>query len=72
MLSGVSVMGQAKKCKELEDRLRNSGVYEKFSASRENSGSVDISEELTKLAELHNQGAISQVEFKRAKSKLLG
>jgi hypothetical protein len=28
MLSGVTVMGQAKKCQELEDRLRSNGILE--------------------------------------------
>ena len=77
MLTGVSIMGQAKKCQELEDRLRTHGIREKFSTS----GTVSLTtssivpsltEELAKLVEMRTSGALSDEEFAAAKARLLG
>ena len=75
MLSGLTVMGQAKKCQELEDRLRWNGIKEKFiSASDEaTQGSKidDIPGQIEKLASLRDRKIISQDEFDAKKKDLL-
>src|ERR1035437_442041 len=74
MLSGVTVMGQAKKCNELEDRLRNFRVRDQFVASTPDAPSAGsgLSEELTKLASLKASGVLTEEEFVSAKARLLG
>jgi hypothetical protein len=74
MLSGVTVMGQAKKCNEFEDRLRSFRVREQFVA-----GALivappvgGLSEELAKLAALNVEGVLTEEEFVSAKARLLG
>lgn len=74
MLTGVTVMGQAKKCAEFEDRLRNLSVREQFLSSPEKSQSTsagNIADELGKLANLKEQGLLSEEEFISAKARLL-
>ena len=70
MLTGVTVMGQAKKCKELEDRLNTNGIRQKFSASQPIQ-SYDVVEQLNKLSELHAKGSLTDEEFKDAKERIL-
>ena len=74
MLSGVTVMGQAKKCNELDDRLRNFHVREQFVASTRVAAStgVSLSEELNRLASLKASGVLTEEEFVSAKARLLG
>ena len=76
MLSGVTVMGQAKKCQELEDRLRNLGVRNKFKSSDDSSvpspsGDRDPMEQLKKLGELRDAGLLTPEEFESKKAQLL-
>jgi hypothetical protein len=74
MLSGVTVMGQAKKCNEFEDRLRNFRVREQFAASTPAAASTGsgLSEELNRLASLKATGVLTEDEFVLAKARLLG
>lgn len=74
MLSGVTVMGQAKKCAEFEDRLRNFHIREQFSsslASAPPASTGNLADELGKLASLREQGLLSEEEFISAKARLL-
>lgn len=75
MLSGITVMGQAKKCQEFEDRLRTHHIREKFcsvqdEAAQEKPGE-DIPAQIEKLAALRDKGIISQQEFDTKKADLL-
>ena len=74
MLSGVTVMGQAKKCNEFEDRLRNFRIREQFVANTPvvDSSSGSLSDELKKLASLKADGVLTEEEFAAAKARLLG
>jgi len=74
MLSGVTVMGQAKKCNELEDRLRSFRVREQFAtiAVPASASAGGLSEELSKLAGLKADGFLTEDEFISAKARLLG
>ena len=73
MLTGVTVMGQAGKCRELEDRLRNLGVREKFAKVLSVTESVtDIPDQIAKLAALRDQSVLSAEEFEAKKTELLG
>jgi hypothetical protein len=75
MLSGVSVMGQAKKCLEFEDRLRVYHIREKFVAESNkasaNKTAIDIPSQIEKLSALRDKGIISQQEFDAKKTDLL-
>lgn len=74
MLSGFTVMGQATKCNEFEDRLRNFRVREQFvtSALAPTLLGEGISAELARLASLKADGILTEVEFAAAKARLLG
>jgi len=67
MLSGVTVMGHAKKCNELEDRLRNYQVREQFvEVERPLTPTAGgLSDELSKLAALNADGVLTDTEFLR-------
>lgn len=69
----MTVMTQARKCRELEDRLRNLGVRSQFAglgATAEQS-SVDIPSQIAQLAQLRDQGILSDSEFDAKKAQLL-
>ncbi|WP_279582871.1 SHOCT domain-containing protein [Fodinicola feengrottensis] len=72
MLTGMTVMGQAKKCRELEDRLRVHGIRAKFRAKAAPSGGGDIAGQIAQLAALRDQGVLTQQEFDAKKTELLG
>jgi hypothetical protein len=82
MLSGVTVMGQAKKCNEFQDRLRNLRVREQFVANApaaappalvaSGAPMIAVADELAKLAALRDSGVLSAEEFDAQKAKLLG
>jgi hypothetical protein len=82
MLSGVTVMGQAKKCNEFQDRLRNLRIREQFVANAPASAPsalvaptsplTGVADELVKLAALRDSGVLSAEEFDTQKAKLLG
>ena len=74
MLTGVTVMGQAKKCAEFEDRLRNLRVREQFATTPSLPTAAspgNLSDELGRLLALKEQGALSEEEFAQAKARLL-
>lgn len=80
MLTGVTVIGQAKKCQEFEDRLRSHQIQERFGAaamaqpptqSAPQDVRVSAADELGKLAALRDQGILSDEEFQAQKRKLL-
>lgn len=75
MLSGVTVMGQAKKCAEFEDRLRTLRIYEKFQGTASGPTATEptgLGDELSRLAELRSSGVLTEEEFAAAKARLLG
>ena len=76
MLTGVTVMGQAKKCRQFEDRLRVHKIREKFRqtesvASGKSLPADDIPTQIAKLAELHAAGSLTDEEFAAFKAKLM-
>jgi hypothetical protein len=81
MLTGVTVMGQAKKCREFEDRLTTHRIREKFATARapqtpasnasERSASTDSAHEIKKYAILHQRGILTDEEFQAKKKQLL-
>jgi hypothetical protein len=76
MLSGVTVMGQAKKCLEMQDRLRAHQVFARFGGRPANgtahvAASINIPEQIQALAQLRDQGILSGDEFEAKKADLL-
>ena len=75
MMTGIHVAVQAKKCQELEDKLRTHGIRSQFiSAPEEGSSSAaapDIPEQIEKLGSLLEKGLINQEEYDEKKSDLL-
>jgi hypothetical protein len=75
MLTGTTVMGQAKKCREFEDRLRNLGIRARFRASAAapagTAPATDITDQIAKLAALRDQGILTDEEFSAKKAELL-
>lgn len=76
MLTGTTVYGQAAKCREMMDLLREHeilGIFEKNSGvgNVTAGGGVDIAEQLQKLAALKDAGILSEEEFAAKKADLL-
>jgi len=74
VLTGITVMGQAKKAAEFNDRLQALGVRNKFAAKLSSSAppvTSDIPEQIAKLSALKDQGILSEPEFEAKKSELL-
>jgi len=74
MLSGVTVMGQAVKCRELMDRLREHGILAKCAgrpAASATAAPDDIPAQIIKLAGLRDAGILSPGEFEAKKTELL-
>lgn len=79
MLSGITVMAQAGKCREFEDLLRTHGIRDRWAKRPEppplphaaSSSPPDIVSRLQQLAELKSAGHITQDEFDAAKLRLL-
>jgi hypothetical protein len=81
MLTGVTVMGQAKKCQEFEDRLQTHQIRERFGAvasgspltqETQQAAGQSTADELEKLASLRQQGILTDEEFQAQKRKVLG
>lgn len=75
MLTGVSIYGQAKKCVEFMDVLRQNGILDKFTPEENKSNvggsEVDILGQIEKLASLKEKGILSEEEFAQKKTALL-
>jgi hypothetical protein len=76
MLTGVTVMNQAKKCQEFEDLLRSHQIPARFGAAAPAQApapqALSAADELAKLATLRDQGILSEEEFQAQKLKILG
>ena len=74
MITGVSVMAQARQCREFIDLLRTRGITEKFrrqQATAERAPTADVPEQIEKLARLRDSGILSEDEFQTKKRELL-
>lgn len=74
MITGFTVMGQAKKCLELEDRLKVNNIKSKFkkvSDELSQQNIIDIPTQIEKLSQLRDKGIISTNEFESKKTDLL-
>jgi len=76
MLSGITVMGQAKKCQEFMDHLRVHHIQEKFRGKpQQSTGNASPTEDIPaliqKLAKMKEQGLITAEEFESKKKELL-
>lgn len=77
MLTGTTVMGQAKVCQEMIDLLRTKGILKQFkgaegaNAGKASGGSDDILGQLEKLGKLKEQGILTEEEFAAKKAALL-
>jgi hypothetical protein len=73
MISGVTVMGQAKKCQELEDLLRTRQVRDRFAATLPPASAMGngIPEQIARLAKLRDEGILTDEQFEGKKLELL-
>lgn len=74
MITGVTVMGQAKKCMEFQDLLRINNIYDQFSKkdiSNLTQDTDDIPAQIKKLSDLKNLGILTEEEFETKKKELL-
>lgn len=75
MLTGVSIYGQAGKCVEFMDVLRQNNILEKFADGEKkqesNGGQVDVLAQIEKLAKLKESGILTEEEFVQKKTELL-
>ncbi|MDE6950561.1 MAG: SHOCT domain-containing protein [Lachnospiraceae bacterium] len=76
MLTGFTVMGQARVCLEMLDLLRTNGIMKQFKGTESNrsnnaSGGDDVLKQIEKLAALKESGIITEEEFNRKKAVLL-
>jgi len=75
MLTGVSIYGQAGKCVEFMDVLRQNGILDRFvgETDKANVGrsEKDVLQQIEKLAQLKEKGILSETEFEEKKATLL-
>jgi hypothetical protein len=74
MLTGVTVMGQAMKAKEFDDRLRVHGIRSKFAGAKDaapTGGAPDHAAQLKQLADLRDAGVLTEDEFSSKKAEIL-
>lgn len=74
MLTGISVDGQAVKCKEMLDILRQNKILKRLQKGNNDAPVVvqdDIPTKIKKLNELKEAGILSEEEFQQKKSELL-
>ena len=76
MLTGFTVMGQAKVCQEILDLLRTKGIMKQFKGTGNNqsnnaSSGEDVLKQIEKLATLKESGIITEEEFNQKKAVLL-
>lgn len=75
MLTGVTVQGQAKKAAEFNDLLQAHGIRRLFGGASNVATAVStgsLADEIAKLQQLLQVGALSPAEFEQAKARLLG
>lgn len=76
MLTGTTVMGQAKVCQEMLDLLCTKGIMKQFKGTESKqagnvSGGNDVLSQIEKLAKLKEQGILTEEEFADKKAALL-
>ena len=75
MLTGVTIYGQATKCREFMDILRQNNILKIFKQNKADGSAPtaqpDILSQIEKLASLKAAGVISEDEFNQKKSELL-
>lgn len=75
MLTGLTIMGQAKVCQEMLDLLRTKGIMKQFRGTESkpaaNNSSDDVLGQIEKLAKLKEQGILTEEEFAQKKAALL-
>lgn len=74
MLTGTTIYGQATKCREMMDLLREKKILKllnKEESKESGSSSNDVLAQIEKLASLKEKGIISEEEFNEKKSALL-
>ena len=74
MLTGVSIYGQAGKCVEFMDVLRQNDIPDKFikeTTQNTTEAQVDVLGQIEKLSELKEKGILSDEEFNSKKEELL-
>lgn len=75
MLTGVSLYGQAGKCREMMDVLRQNEILDKFAGEKKaapDAPAISVADELKKFKELLDMGVISNEDFEEKKKQLLG
>jgi hypothetical protein len=83
MITGVTVMGQAKVCLEFEDLLRTQRIYDRFASAQPPpppppppgaaaNAPSELALRIRELGELRDQGLLTDEEFYAQKAKLLG
>ena len=74
MLTGITIMGQAKVCMEMMDLLRANKILKLFRGKQADApiaSAVDPMEQLEKLSKLKDAGIITEEEFNQKKADLL-
>lgn len=73
MLTGVSIYGQAGKCREFMDILRQNDILKqiKNNTVKEKSSEPDVFEQIEKLSKLKEAGILTEDEFNQKKNSLL-
>ena len=76
MLTGITVMGQARVCQEMLDLLRTKGIMKQFKGTENHnsdnaSGGEDVLKQIEKLAALKESGILTEEEFNQKKAVLL-
>ncbi len=75
MLTGITLYGQAGKCREMMDILRQHDILDKLQKDTQQpapSAAVSAADELKKYKELLDMGILTQEEFDAKKKQLLG
>ncbi|HEX2857066.1 MAG TPA: SHOCT domain-containing protein [Propionibacteriaceae bacterium] len=71
MLTGITVMGQAGKCRELMDRLRVHGILDRFAGAPSSSAAPSVAARLAQLGALHKAGVLSDDEFASKRAEII-
>lgn len=73
VLTGTTVYGQAEKCRELLDLLREKGILNKLKkeVAPVSGGGDDVLAQIEKLSSLKEKGILSEEEFAQKKTALL-